>query len=169
MGFLDRVKASFSQAMGGTAALTLEVTPQTVHPGDCVDYRVLLVTTGPLKAAAITVGLYGRERVRVWTSGPPGAAGPGAEESSAGTPSPAALLSGPARETVTFQQVETLAPGELVLPAGQTREFQGQIQVPAEIQPTYRGIDALHSWRIRATIVIPLGVDLVEDADIVIR
>ena len=46
MGFLDRVKASFSQAMGGKASLDLELAQQTAAPGDTLEYRVVLVTTG---------------------------------------------------------------------------------------------------------------------------
>jgi hypothetical protein len=167
MGFLDRVKASFSQAMGGKASLDLELAQATVAPGDTLDYRVVLVTTGPLNADRLTVGLYGRERIRVWTSGlPPSAAAP-SDSGGLGEAGPSAP--GLARESTTAQHVETVAGAELSLAAGQTREFRGSLQVPADAQPTYRGVDAQHTWCVRAVVVVPLGVDVVAEADVTIR
>jgi hypothetical protein len=167
MGFLDRVKASFSQAMGGKATLDLELAQQTAAPGGTLEYRVVLVTTGPLNADRLTVGLYGRERIRVWTSSlPPSGPAPG-DHAGLGDAAPSA--SGLARESTTAQQVETVAGAELSLAAGQTREFRGSLQVPADAQPTYRGVDAQHTWRVRAVVVVPLGVDVVAEADVTIR
>ena len=164
MGFLDRVKASFSQAVGGKTALQLEVTPAAVAAGETVEWRLVLVTSGPLKADRILVGLEGRERVRVWVGAPPaGGAGP-AERLSDAPPA-----GGWARETITFQQAEPVGNGEVILPAGQTREYQGRLQVPATVQPTYRGVDAQHTWRVRAVVEIPLGVDLIEEREILVR
>ena len=167
MGFLDRVKASFSQAMGGKASLDLELAQQTVAPGDTLEYRVVLVTTGPLNAARLTVGLYGRERIRVWTSGlpPPGAAAGGRVALGDAPPSAPGL----ARESTTAQYVETVPDAELSLGAGQTREYRGSLQVPPDAQPTYRGVDAQHTWRVRAVVVVPLGEDIHAEADVTIR
>jgi hypothetical protein len=167
MGFLDRVKASFSQAVGGKASLDLDLAQDTVAPGDTLDYRLVLVTSGPLNADRLTIGLYGRERIRVWTGGlpPPGR---GADDSlGLGEAPPSAT--GLARESTTAQYVETVAGAELSLSAGQTREFRGSLQVPADAQPTYRGVDAQHTWRVRAVVVVPLGVDVVAEADVTIR
>src|SRR5437868_9211594 len=78
MGFLDRLKASFSQATGGKATLHLELSPAAVAPGGQIDYRLVLTTSGPLKAEGITITLHGRERVRVWMgSVPVASAAPG--------------------------------------------------------------------------------------------
>lgn len=167
MGFLDRVKASFSQAMGGKASLDLELAQQTVAPGDTLEYRVVLVTTGPLNADRLTVGLYGRERIRVWTSGlpPPGAAA--GDRVALGDAPPSAP--GLARESTTAQYVETVPDAELSLGAGQTREYRGSLQVPPDAQPTYRGVDAQHTWRVRAVVVVPLGEDIHAEADVTIR
>lgn len=166
MGFLDRVKASFSQTVGGKTALQLDVTPAAVAPGETVEWRLVLVTSGPLKADRIMVGLDGRERVRVWMAGPPAGspAGPAARLADSEPPA-----GGWARETVTFRQAEPVGDGEVSLSAGQTREYQGRLQVPATVQPTYRGVDAQHTWRVRAVVEIPLGVDLVEEREILVR
>jgi hypothetical protein len=163
MGFLDRVKASFGQAVGGTTTLQLELEQTTLAPGAALAYRIVLVASGPLKAARITVGLYGRERVRIWIGAPPALAPPAGEvplSERALSPSAAA------HETITFQQVDTLATAELALPAGQSREYRGQIQVPQAAQPTYRGVDAQHTWWVRAVVEIPLGADIVEELEI---
>ena len=167
MGFLDRVKASFSQAMGGKASLDLELAQQTVAPGDTLDYRVVLVTTGPLNADRLTVGLYGRERIRVWTGGLPPPGRTAGDHVGLGEAAPSAP--GLARESTTAQYVETVAGAELSLSAGQSREFRGTLQVPADVQPTYRGVDAQHTWRVRAVVVVPLGVDVVSEVDVTIR
>jgi hypothetical protein len=168
MGFLDRVKASFAQAMGGKAKLTLEVATTTATPGAGIDYRVALVTTGPLKAEKVTIGLYGTERVRVWTSGSPAASRLNADADGS-DPSPVQSLGGLSRDLSTFQQVEPVVAGELVLPAGESREWAGTLRLPEDLQPTYRGVDAQHTWRVRAVVWIPLGVDLVEETEIVVR
>jgi hypothetical protein len=65
--------------------------------------------------------------------------------------------------------VETAPDAELSLGAGQTREFRGTLQVPADAQPTYRGVDAQHTWRVRAVVVVPLGVDVVAEAEVTVR
>jgi hypothetical protein len=130
-----------------------------------VDYRLLLTTGGPLKAERITVGLYGRERVRVWMAGPAGT--PPAPGATPGDPIASPSTTG--RETTTFQQVDTVATSELTLPAGQTREYTGQIRIPADAQPTYRGVHAQHVWWVRAVVEIPLGTDIVEETEVRVR
>ena len=38
-----------------------------------------------------------------------------------------------------------------------------------QMEPTYRGVDAQHTWRVRAVVVVPLGMDVVAEADVTIR
>lgn len=169
MGFLDRVKASFAAAMGGRAVLRLELGAPAAAPGGTITYRLVLETTGPLKADKITVELLSRERVRVWVGGaPPPATSPHADGAAVPLDRVEVSAAG-ARETVTFRQEATVVATELVLASGQTREFAGELPVPETAQPTYRGIDALHSWWVRTTVRIPLGDDLVEETEVHIR
>jgi hypothetical protein len=147
MGFLDRVRASFAQASGGRATLALELGQPQVRPGDTLDYRLVLTTSAPLNADGIRIGLFGRERVRSFGSGD----------------------EGPVRELQTFEHTQPVTDGNVNLPAGQTQEFHGTLLIPAEMQPTYRGIEAQHRWQVRATVVLPFGEDVIAETELIIR
>lgn len=157
MGFLDRVRTSFAQASGGRATLTLTLDPSQVPPGAEVTYHLTLTTTGPLNADGITIGLYGCERIR-------GAGGDGAGGGPQGLGG-----AGPVRELLTHQQSEPVAVGALSLAAGVAQEFHGTLRVPADAQPTYRGLAAQHLWRVRAVVVMPLGDEVSAEADLLVR
>ncbi len=160
MGFLDRVRASFAQASGGRATLALTLEPSTAQPGDSVAYELVLTTTGPLNADGITIGLYGCERIR---SG--GAALLPAEWTPTGEPT----AGGPVGELLTYQQNAPMQVSALSLPAGHTQQFHGTILVPADGQPTYRGMAAQHLWLVRARVIIPLGDEVSVEAELTVR
>lgn len=147
MGFLDRVRASFAQASGGRATLALELGQAQARPGDTLDYRLVLTTSAPLNADGLRIGLFGRERVRAFSSSDEGLV----------------------RELQTFEHVQSVTDGNLNLPAGQTQEFRGTLLIPAEVQPTYRGIEAQHRWKVRATVVLPFGEDVIAETELLIR
>ncbi len=157
MGFLDRVRASFAQASGGRATLTLTLEPTRAQPGDTVAYHLLLTTSGPLNADGITIGLYGRELIRGAGRDLLGAAPEGLDGA------------GPVRELLTHQQSRPVEAGALSLAAGASQAFHGTLVVPAEGQPTYRGLAAQHLWRVRAVVVMPLGVDVSAEAELLVR
>lgn len=156
MGFLDRVRASFAQASGGRATLTLTLEPAQAQPGDTITYHLLLTTSGPLNADGLTIGLYGREQIRgVGSDSPSGAAG--------------GRGLGPLRELLTHQQIHPAVAGALSLAAGATQEFQGTLVVPTDAQPTYRGLAAQHLWQVQAVVVMPLGDEVRAEAELVVR
>jgi hypothetical protein len=158
MGFLDRVKSGFNQAVGPPAALTLEVAPRSAAPGDTLDYHITLTTAGPFKADALVIGVYGRERIR------------GAAPAEGPAPGAPGMAPGPvAREVATFERVEPPLATNLTLSAGETFERRGQITLPANGQPTYHGVEAQHIWRVRAKALVAFGDDLVQEQEITIR
>ena len=158
MGFLDRVRASFAQASGGRATLTLTLDPAHAQPGDTVAYHLVLTTTGPLNADGITIGLYGREQIRGGASGDLPSAVPAGWDGAE-----------PMRELLTHQQSGPVASGALSLAAGASQAFHGTLRVPADSQPTYRGLAAQHLWRVRAVVVMPLGDEVSAEAELLVR
>ena len=158
MGFLDRVKNGFNQVAGVAAALTLEVTPTTAAPGGAIEYHITLATTGPFKADAVVVGVYGRERIR-------SAAAATADTGSA----PDAPRAPFVREVATFERIEPPLATNLTLAPGEMFERRGRITLPADAQPTYHGVEAQHVWRVRAKALLPFGEDLAQEQEITLR
>ena len=166
MGFLDRVKASLARRSAARRRAAIGAKPDDAGARHDLVYRMVLVTSGPLKAERITVGLYGRERVRIWIGAPPALApADGEVPLSERAPTPAAA----ARETITFPAGRY--GGDNRIGAGRRPDprVSGQIRVPPAAQPTYRGVDAQHTWWVRAVVEIPLGADIVEEIEIVVH
>lgn len=165
MGFLDRVKTGYRQAAVAKASLALTLARTTVRAGEPLDYHLVITSSGPLRAEQVTLGLYGRERVRVWTN-TASPLTPGETKAAGAVPE---WQAGAARETATFQHVAVLSGAELTLNAGQPVEYRGTLAIPPNLQPTYRGTDAQHIWRVRAILVVPLAVDFVAEVEVTVR
>jgi hypothetical protein len=137
MGFLKR----FS---GSAGTMEVQVADQQVRRGDSIEATLRLTATGDLSGKGVHLELVGLEEVRVRRRS---------------TSSTSVDLTGNVDER-TYEQRVTLDPNEIRLAAGQSREFRGTVQVPQAGQPSYRGVNATHTWKLRGLVDVSMGQDI---------
>jgi hypothetical protein len=137
MGFLKR----FS---GSAGTMQIQVDKQQVRRGDSVEATLTLTATGDLSGKGVHLELVGLEEVRV--------------RRRAGSTSAVDMNSN--ADERTYEQRVTLDPNEIRLASGETRQFRGAVQVPQGGQPSYRGVNATHTWKLRGLVDVSMGQDV---------
>lgn len=141
MGIFDKLKAAAAAVTGGAAQVTIGYEPQAALPGDAIRVKVTVVSAGAeVKSGGVFVDLRAEERIRV----PRRAVAMQTRDS--------ALSMGDIHiENATFEQAFPIAPS-LVLAPNETKLVEGTVQVPAGLEPSYRGTHAEHRWEIRGRL-----------------
>lgn|GEM_PF-740929 len=178
MGLLDKMRGAFDAVTGKAAQVTLEFEPP-IRVGEEFRVRVVATSSGAeVKSQGVFVDVVASERVAIKGAAIASAGGNpmGASLGGAGLPAvtapasmsvvadksgrpAAALPSGQSAATpadvnvshVTYQQSFQIA-SPLVLAPGESRQFEGQIVLPTEMQPSYAGQHAHHEWLIRGRL-----------------
>jgi hypothetical protein len=133
MGLLDKLKGAVQAVTGGAAKVTIEFSPSFLYPGDQVQVKITATSAGAeVKSKGAFVDLRGWEEVKVKNTGPNQS---GFSTTSSSTHDKAIQIS-----------------GDFVLAPNETKTFEGQVQVPNGLQPTYNGPNAKHQWEIRGRI-----------------
>jgi hypothetical protein len=133
MGFFDKLKGAMNYVTGGAAKVTIEWHPPTAMPGEPVMVRVTAVSTGPaLSSGGVFVDVGAAEEVKI----PENACGqhPRIDYSNE-----------------TFRHTFQIAPAFQLGP-NETKQFEGQITLPMQLQPTYDGRFVDHDWRMQGRI-----------------
>ena len=134
-----KLRGAMSAVTGGGAKVSIEYAASTVFPGDPVPVKVTVVSTrGEIKSNGVYVDLVA------------------AEEGAANTTVVCKNCHQKSEETAKFEkqtanQSFPLA-GAFVLQPNETRVFEGTIQVPGGMQPSYAGPVARHQWQIRGRL-----------------
>jgi hypothetical protein len=133
MGFFDKIRGAVAVVTGGAAEVRIEY-PPFACAGDSINIRVIATAkSNPIKGDGIFVDLRGVEEIRLRKS-----------ESEALTDD--VELN---KETLDTQfQIA----GNFQLAAGQTAQWEGQIRIPANAQPTFDGAICDHGWGIRGRL-----------------
>lgn len=141
MGILDKLKAAAAAVTGGAAEVAIEYQPQVALPGDAIRVKVTAVSAGAeVKSGGVFVDLRAEEQIRV----PRSAVAMQTKDS--------VLSMGDIRtEKITFEQSYQIAP-PLVLAPNETKQFEGTVQMPSALEPSYRGPHAEHKWQIRGRL-----------------
>lgn len=131
MGFFDKIKSAVNAVTGGAAKVTIEFQPTTGYAGDQVLVKISVVATGnsEVKSKGMFVDLRSVEEVTI-------------KKNVAGTDNDIGV------SHTTFEQEFKIAP-DFVLAGNETKLFEGTIQLPANVQPTYEGHFTQHRWEIR--------------------
>lgn len=133
MGFFDKIKGAVNAVTGGGAKVLIEYQPAVGFPGDWVRVRISAQSTGgEIKSKGVFVDLLGTEQVRL-------------REGEAGEHG---HINGSKQ---TFAQEFQIAPA-FVLAPNETKQWEGQFQLPAALQPSYQGAWAQHVWQVRGRI-----------------
>jgi hypothetical protein len=133
MGLFDKLKSAVNAVTGGAAKVTLEFQPQTAFPGEPLNVRVTVTSTGgELKSGGIFLDVQSTEHVALKKG-----AAPNVHE-------PINV------SNTTFTTQFPIAPA-FVLAPNETKAFDGAIQFPHGA-PTYEGPCAEHAWTIRGRV-----------------
>lgn len=133
MGFLDKLKGAVNAVTGGAANVTIEYPQQTVFPGDTIPVRIVAVSTGAeVKSKGIFVDLVTTEEIKL-------------NRGEFGVENHLHL------KGETWSQPVQIAPA-FVLPPGQTMQFEGRVQIPANAPPTTQGKHVALTWLIRGRV-----------------
>jgi hypothetical protein len=131
MGFMDKIKGAMNAVTGNAAKITLEFNPPVAMPGDKVTVKLTATSTGlEVKSKGVFVDLAGLEKIKIRSGAVLGVNADVNVEKS------------------VLDQAFPLAPA-FVLGKGETKVWEGQIQIPMNAQPTYGGAFTTHEWSIR--------------------
>ena len=168
MGFFNKVKQSLSQLVGSTANMQISLDKQQVQRGDSVTVTAVLTATGQLKGNSVNIEVTATETVKyqvpVINTTP---------SSTTGTTSPTTTST--TTETIeetkdnqTYTSRRTVDATPFVMNQGETRTYTGVMVIPTGQQPTYKGVDAVHVWKIRAYVDVSMGADIAAEAEVLV-
>ncbi len=134
MGLFDKIKGAVNAVTGGAAKVTIEFSPAAVDVGGSIMVKISATSTGQdVKSGGIFVDLWGEERIKLKSGAAPN-------------------ISGDATVSkTTIEKAIQIAPA-LTIAANETKLFEGQVQIPADFQPTYNGAYTQHVWQIRGRV-----------------
>ena len=134
MGFFDKLKGAMNAVTGGAAKVSIEWHPQTAMPGEPVMVRVTATSTGAaLSSGGVFVDVAAAEEVKI-------------PQNALGNNNPPINHS-----NQTFSHTFQIAPAFQLAP-NETKQFEGQIQLPLQLQPTYDGRFVDHDWRMQGRV-----------------
>jgi sporulation-control protein spo0M len=133
MGFMDKLKSAAQAVTGGAARVTLEYQPPVVFPGDTVQVHITAVSTGAeVRSQGAFIDLRGQEWVHL-------------------TSAEAATQKDISTSKTSFETSVSIG-GPFTLAPNETKTWDGTVQVPLTVQPSYTGVHSRHEWNIRGRI-----------------
>lgn len=131
MGFFGKIMGAVT---GGSATVTIEFHPHTAFPGETLGVRVTATSKGnPVKGDGVYVDIRGVEEIRL-----------NKRESEN-------LTDDVSLNRTTLEQSFQIA-GPFQMNANSTQQWEGQIQLPSNAQPTFDGSICDHDWGIRGRL-----------------
>lgn len=158
MGFFDTIKDGAKmlsdRVTGGYGEMVFNIDRNEASRGEPVMAMVNIKATGEIMAKRIIVRLAGQETCTMeisWRDH--------------------RLSLRKKRETQNrnTNHVEMELTGSFEMQKGETRTFEGSIEVPRNSQPTYYGVQAQHRWYVSAEVEIPWGKNLTGNREIFIK
>jgi hypothetical protein len=164
MGFFNKLKQGFSQLTGGNGNLQMQLDKQQVERGGSVNISLTLNATGELKAKSVGVEITGTETVKmqvpvaaVTTSGTSSGTFPSEQQTEEQT-----------QDSQTYTNQQILDGAAFQMNVGESKQYTGVVQIPQGVQPTYKGVNAIHIWKIRAYADVPMGADISAESEIIV-
>ena len=134
MGFFDKLKSAANFVTGGAATVTIEWHPAIAFPGEPINVRVTAQSTGgAINSGGVFVDVAAHEQLNI-------------PQNALGNNNPHV-----SHTKQTYSHTHQIAPA-FQLGAGQQMQWEGQIQLPPQAQPTYDGPFADHDWGMRGRI-----------------
>lgn len=151
MGFFNKLKNLVSKS----AEVQMQVSEMQVRRGDSVKVLVTVNAVGQLDAKGVFLEITGYETVKYQYEAK--IDGSTTTRTESGT-----------KGNQTYSRRDPLVGERLTMNQGESRQFEGTVQIPPTAQPTYNGIDARHEWKIRALVDVPMGGDPDTETSIIV-
>jgi hypothetical protein len=163
MGFWDKVKQGFTQMTGGGGNMQITLQNPQVKRGEALNVTITLNATAPLTGKSVNVEVTGIETIKYKV--PVVSTTPGS--STQGALAPTTQYND---ETKDNQLFHTTVPvdGAVSMQQGETKTYTASVPIPENVQPTYTGTDAKHTWHVRAYLDISMGADIDASAEFVV-
>lgn len=158
MGFLNKIKNTFNQMTGSTGNIQLRVNKAQFARGESIEVAFTLYATGALKGKSVNIELVATERITFQVP----------VQSMSGTNSSMTRNEERTQEHQTYRHVELLDGAGIQLNEGENREYTGTLQVPTGTQATYQGVNAQHTWKVRAFVDVSMGADIDAETEITV-
>jgi hypothetical protein len=156
VGLLDKLKGAIHAVTGGAAKVSIDYPPGPVAPGGRIAVKVTAASAGgEVKSGGIFVDLLAVERVSLRNVRPTRVhetrlgIGAALQTGTQQAVSPPTVDVDAARNT--FEQSYPIAPA-FVLAAGEARTFEGAVELPPNVLPSFSGGFAAHEWKIRGRV-----------------
>jgi hypothetical protein len=134
MGFLDKIKGAVNAVTGNAAKVTMEFSPMMAYPGDKVSVKITATSTGnEVKSKGVFVDVQGLEQIKIKSGAALGVNND-------------VLVS-----KAVVDQAIPLAPA-FTLAKGESKVWEGMIQIPMNVAPTYAGAFTTHEVKLRGRI-----------------
>jgi len=129
MGFFDKIKNAVNAVTGGAAKVSIQTSSAWSYTGDTLKVAVTATSSGgEVKSKGIFIDLLAEEEIRFKVDNDK-----------------------QTDKTTTFSREFQIAP-PFVLAPNDTKGFEGAIQIPIDVQPSYHGKNADHNWYIRGRV-----------------
>jgi hypothetical protein len=134
MGFFDKMKGAMNFVTGGAAKVSIEWHPATAMPGEPIGVRVTATSTGPqLSSGGVFVDVIATEIIKI-------------PQNALGNNNPPIDY-----RNQTYSHQFQIAPAFQLAP-NETKQFEGQIVIPQQSQPSYDGRFFDHEWSVQGRI-----------------
>lgn len=157
MGFFDSLKEGAqklaNRVTGGYGNILFEIGKDHLTPGEMLPFNITVTATGDLEAKRVVIYLRGTEDCEMTIRVNDGDSSRDEDHSISNK---------------TMEQTFNIF-GELKMKEGESKNFNGEIEIPADCLPTYIGPNARHTWTLEANVDVPWGRDLTQTMNIVIR
>ena len=158
MGFFNKIKNTLNQMTGSTGNIQLRINKAQFARGETIEVAFTVYATGALKGKSVNIELVANERIKFQVP----------VQSMSGTNSSMTRNEERTQVHQTYRHVEMLDAAGIQLNEGESREYTGTLQVPEITQATYQGVNAQHTWQVRAFIDVPMGADIDAETDITV-
>ncbi len=134
MGFFDKMKGAMNFVTGGAAKVSIEWNPPVSFPGEPIQVRVTVTSAGPaISSGGVFVDVAAHEQLNI----PANALGNNNPQIN--------------HQKQTFSHTFQIAPAFQLGP-NEARQYEGQITLPPQAQPTYDGPLADHDWGMQGRV-----------------
>jgi hypothetical protein len=171
MGFWNKLKQGFGQLTGSSGNMQLVVQNPQVKRGENLNVQITLTATNQLSGKNVVLEVGGQETVKFQIPVPattsPAASAQGASIATQST-SIATEMQDQTKSNQTYHNSVVVDAGPVNMQLGETKQYNASILIPETVQPSYKGTDATHEWRVRAYLDVPMGADIDEDSEITV-
>src|SRR5947207_12212107 len=154
VGFFSKIKQGISQMVGGNGNMQITLDKQQVEMGGSVTVTAVLNATGQLKGNSVNLEVTATETIKYQvpvvdtTSTTQGsAASAGSPAMQAQGSSNSTEMEDETKDNQTYSNRQIIDGTAFVMNQGETRNYTGTVQIPQGVQPTYKGVDAVHVWK----------------------